>query len=357
MARTQVAEAPPGRARELDPTRDLGEVAALIAGAFAEDMDERGRAALREMRWMARLSPLVWWLSQTDPGFRDAFNGFVWQIPSTSSKGKIVGNVSLNRAPGQRHWYIVCNVVVREDHRQQGIGRHLTEQAVARAEALGAEGVLLQVRQDNRPAMHLYTDLGFVQASGEINLRLAGPSPVALLTPPAHRIRAWRPADGEAVYRLARRATPEVQQWLRPLRRETYSPGWGSRLGEWLGGLLGGRRTYRLLALAGDEPVGLLQVSASFRQREHRLSLLVDPDHDGQVEAALTSRGLHMLAGLPPQPVTTTLFVGQDGALKVLRGYGFRKERTLLTLKRELRGNRWTQAQAPIDDFFATEAF
>jgi GNAT superfamily N-acetyltransferase len=308
------------------------------------------------MRWMARLSPLVWWLSQTDPGFRDAFNGFVWQVPSAPGKSKIVGNVNLNRAPGHRYWYIICNVVVREDHRQQGIGRCLTEQALAQAEALGAEGVLLQVRQDNRPAVRLYTDLGFVENSGEIDLCLPGPSAVALLTAPGYRIRAWHPSDGEAIYQLARRATPEVQQWLRPVRRDGYSPGWSTRLLEWLGGLLSGRRTYRLLAVKGDRPVGLLQVNASFRGQEHRLGLLVDPDHTGHVEAALTSRGLHMLAALPPRPARIRLFVGQAKALKVLRGYGFRQERTLLTLKMELRGNRWQWNQASIDDLSATEA-
>ena len=132
------------------------------------------------------------------------------------------------------------------------------------------------------------------------------------------------------------RATPEVQQWLRPVRRQVYSPGWGSRLIAWLGDLLRGRRTYRLLAIHDGQPVALLQVQASFRGREHRLSLLVDPEHAGQVEAALAARGLHMLAALPPAPVGIMLYVDQAAALKVFRGYGFREERILLTLKREL---------------------
>jgi ribosomal protein S18 acetylase RimI-like enzyme len=336
MPCTQAAAKVPGQPRELDPTRDLGEVADLIANAFAQEMDDRGRAALREMRWMARLSPLVWWLSQVDPSFRDAFSGFVWRLSSPSGRGRIVGNVNLNRALGRRHWYIICNVVVREDYRQQGIGRCLTEQALAQAEELAAEGVMLQVRKDNVPAMRLYTDLGFVESSGEVDLRLSATSSVAILNPAGCRIRAWRPRDGEAVYDLARWATPEVPQWLRPLRRETFAPDWGHRLLAWLGGFLAGRRTYRLLAVEGDRLTGLLQVDASFRGGEHRLSLLVDPDHAGQVEGALVSRGLHMLAALPPQPVHTTLFVEQEAALEVLRGYGFQEGRTLLTLKRVL---------------------
>jgi ribosomal protein S18 acetylase RimI-like enzyme len=336
MARTQAAEEVPGQLRELDPTRDLGKIADLIAEAFAQEMDERGHAALREMRWMARLSPLVWWLSQVDPTFREAFSGLVWHVPSPSGRGQIVGNVNLNRAPGRRGWYIICNVVVREDYRGQGIARCLTEQAMARAETLGAEGVILQVREDNRPAMHLYADLGFVQSSGEVDLRLQAAPPVAVLSPGSYHIRSWRPSDGEAVHRLARRATPEVQQWLRPLRPETFSPGWGSRLRAWLGDLLAGRHTYRLLALDGDRPAAMLQLNASFRGEDHRLSLLVDPDHAGQVERALASRGLHMLAALPPGPVNTTLFVGEDAAHEVLQGYGFQEKRTLLTLKCEL---------------------
>ena len=336
MVCTQAAEEAPGGWREMEPTRDLGEVADLIADAFAEDMDERGRAALREMRWMSRLSPLVWWLSQTDPGFRDAFSGFVWQVPSPPTRGQIVGNVNLNRAPGRRGWYIICNVVVREDHRRQGIGRCLTEHAIAQAQKLAADGVVLQVRQDNAPAMRLYTDLGFRRSSGEIELSHQEPPSVAISSPAGYRIRPWRPTDGEAVYQLAQRAVPEVQQWLRPVRRNAYAPGWGSRLVSWLGDRLAQRRTYRMLALNGGRPVGMLQVQASFRGQEHRLVLLVDPEHAGQVEAALTARGLHMLAALPPAPVGIMLYVDQAAALKVFRGYGFREERILLTLKREL---------------------
>lgn len=336
MACTQAAEVVPGHPRELDPTQDLGKVAELIEDAFAQEIDERGRAALREMRWMARLSPLVWWLSQVDPTFQDAFSGFVWQAPSPSGKDQIVGNVNLNRAPGRRGWYIICNVVVREDYRGQGIGRCLTEQALARAETLGAEGAILQVRADNPAAMQLYTDLGFVRSSGEVDLRLGAAPLVAVLPSGDYQIRSWRPSDGEAVYDLARRATPEVQQWLQPLRREAFFPDWGSRLRAWLGDVLAGRRTHRLLAFAGDRLAAMLQVSVSLCRNAHRLRLLVDPDHAGQVESALASRGLQMLAAPPPEPVNTTLFVEQDAARQVLQGYGFQEKRTLLTLKRDL---------------------
>ena len=123
MVVTAVEEAEEqGGLRPMDPTRDLGIIADLIADAFAGELDERGQAALREMRWMARLTPLVWWWSQVDPSFRDAFNGFVWEEPPPETRGsrgsrRIVGNANLNRAPGNRQRWIICNVVVLDEFR------------------------------------------------------------------------------------------------------------------------------------------------------------------------------------------------------------------------------------------------
>lgn len=325
-----------GRLRPLEPTRDLGAVAELIAHAFAGDMDERGRAALRELRWMSRLSPLVWWWSQVDPSFQDAFNGFVWEELSPQGRGRqIVGNVNLNRSPGSRQRCIICNVVVREEYRNQGIGRRLTEAAIAEAEALGAEGVVLQVHQDNLPALHLYTDLGFREVAGETDLRLGAVKPAAFLDAPGYRLRAWQPADGQAAYQLAKRVTPQVLQWFRPVKAEDYWADWLSRLIQRLAGLVTGRRVYHLAALKEEQLVAVMTVTAAFRQGDHRLAMLVHPDHAGRVEAALVSRALHMLCAIPPRPVRITVDKEHAGALRVLRDHGFQEQRTLLTLRRD----------------------
>jgi ribosomal protein S18 acetylase RimI-like enzyme len=322
-----------GGMRPLDPTRDLKAVADLISEAFADQMDERGRAALRELRWMARLSPLIWWWSQADPSFQDAFNGFVWEEPSAKGGGwQVAGNVNLNRAPGSRRRYIICNVVVQDAYRGQGIGRRLTERAISEAEALGAQGVILQVHEDNRPALRLYTDLGFQEATGEIDLQLETVQSVAILDAPSYRFRAWRPTDGQATYQLAQLVTPSVQQWLRPLKADDYRPGWGSRLVQQLVDLMAGRRVYRLSTFWDDRLVATMTVTAAFRQGKHRLNMLVHPDHTGQVEACLVSRALYMLASAPSRPVRVTVSKEHTATLKVLRDYGFQEQRTLLTL-------------------------
>jgi ribosomal protein S18 acetylase RimI-like enzyme len=325
-----------GELRPIDPARDLRTIADLVATAFADEIDERGRVALREMRWMARLSPLVWWWAQADPSFRDVFNGFVWEEPSAKAKGlQIVGNVSLSRAPGHRERWIICNVVVLDEYRRQGIGRQLVETAVAEARQLGADGVLLQVYRDNLPALKMYTGMGFEEVSGETGLRLEAVTSVAFLDAPGYLLRPWKPADGQAVYELARHVTPLAQQWIRPVRAEEYRLDWLSRLVKAISDLVAGRRVYRLTVLKEERLVAMMAVSASFRGEEHSLRLWVHPNHMGQVEAALVSRALHMLAAIPSRPVRVTVDKEHGAALKVLRDYGFKEGRTLLTLRRD----------------------
>jgi len=325
-----------GGLRPLNPGRDLGAIADLIAAAFAQEMDARSRRALQELRWMARLSPLVWWWASIDPSFRDSFNGFVWEEPSPRGRRRqVVGNVSLNQAPGNRRRWIVCNVVVRDDYRRRGIGRRLTEAAIAEAQALGAEGVLLQAYQDNLPALRLYTALGFQEAAGETEFWLEAVNPVAFLEAPGYQLRAWRPADGQAAYDLARLVIPTPLQWFRPLRAGEYRPGWWARLFEALADLMAGQRVYRLSVLKEDRLVAMMTLAVAFRQGEHQLALLVHPDHTGQVEAALVSRALHLLAALPPRPVRAVVDKEHTATIRVLREYGFREQRTLLTLRRD----------------------
>ena len=55
--------------RPMEPARDLAGVARLIQAAFAEELDRAGQAALREMRKMSRMGPLLWWLNRASVEF------------------------------------------------------------------------------------------------------------------------------------------------------------------------------------------------------------------------------------------------------------------------------------------------
>ena len=322
--------------RPMDPARDLGTVTDLIGDAFADELDARGRAALREMRRTARWWPFIWWWAQADPAFSEAFYGFVWEEPDLEgAQSKVVGNVSLNRAPGNRQQWIICNVAVREPYRGRGIGRSLTEAAIVEAQGLGASGVLLQVYKNNLLAYQLYRDLGFRETSAETNLQLDQVRTVAVLNAPGYAFRPWKAHDGQAAYELARLVTPQPQQWLRPLKAKAYEAYLWARIENWFADLFSAQRTFRLVALKQKRLVAILTVTASFRQGEHTLSLFVHPDHSGQVEPALVSRALHMLAAAPPKPVRATVITEHESILRTLTDYGFREQGTLLTLSRD----------------------
>jgi ribosomal protein S18 acetylase RimI-like enzyme len=325
-----------GGLRPMNPTRDLKAIADLVAEAFADEIDRRGRAALREMRWMARLSPLVWWWAQADPDFQESFNGFVWEEPRPRGRGtQVVGNVSLSRAPGDRQWWVIANVVVEAEHRGRGIGQRLVQAAIDEARELGARGTILQVYEGNLRALRLYIDLGFREAGGEVDLWREAVPTVAFLDAPGYHLRPWQTADGESAYELARRATPAALQWLRPLRPEAYRLDGLSRFAERLSDLVAGRHTYRLMAWRDEQLAAMLTVIAAFRRGEHRLALLVHPDHMGRVEAALVSRALYLLGAMLHWPVQATISVENAEALKVLDDYGFERRRALLTLRRD----------------------
>ncbi len=337
-AASRLPAADEGRLRPMDPARDLKAITDLIAAGFSQRLDARAQATLRELRWMARLWPLLGWWAQADPAFREAFSGFVWEEPvAQGKKSQVVGNVSLNRAPGNREQRIICNVVVREDYRRRGIARKLAAAALEEAERQGAAGVLLQVHDDNEPALRIYTDLGFREVAGEIDMQLDAVRPVAVLDARGYHFRPWKPGDGPATQSLAHEARAQPLQWLRPIAASAYDLPWGVRLGERWRALLGGQQTYRLVALHGERLVALLTLRVASRSGHHHLEVLVLPDHRGPLEAALVSRGLHTLSTAAPRPVETTVDKDHKALVETLQGYGFKVQSTLLTLQRPWR--------------------
>jgi len=241
-------------------------------------------------------------------------------------------------SPGSRYRWVICNVVVREEYRRQGIARRLMEETIAEARRQGAEEAVLQVYQDNLAALRLYTDLGFQQLAGEMGLRLAAAGPVEVVDAAGYELRPYQSGLGhrQAAYDLAGLAIPRAQQWLKPVRVGEYEPDWIARLGGRLADLLAGRRKVRLMAFKGAEPAALMTVVASFRQQAHSLKLLIHPKHRGQLEPMLVSRALAMLAELPGRAVQATVITDHTAAIQVLGSYGFREQRTLLTMSYSL---------------------
>ncbi len=327
-----------GGLREINPGRDLGVVAGLIAQGFAGDLDSRAQASLREMRRLARLWPLVGWMAEADPILRESLSGFVWEEPVPGKRGlQIVANVSLNPAPGARSWSIICNVVTRPEYRRQGIARQLTVAAIGAARERGAEGVLLQVYAANQAACRLYSELGFRDVAGEIDLRLAAPRALPVADSPGYAVRRLRASDGHAALDLALSLTPEPLQWMVPVRPIDYQLDALTAAEQWLSDILAGRRIHHLAAFRGERLAGLLWLQSARRGPAHRLSLMVCPEDRGQVESALLGQAMRLLAGRAPLPVWATVFQDHAEAIELLHDLGFEDQRTLLVMKKALR--------------------
>ncbi|MGC8827336.1 MAG: GNAT family N-acetyltransferase [Anaerolineae bacterium] len=318
--------------RLLDPGRDLFQVADLIEEAFASEMGEPGFAAVRELRAMAAMGPVWWTLSRLSADFLDSFTGFVWE-----EDGRIVGNVTVTRTgSGSSRWQI-SNVAVHRDFRGRGIGRRLMEAAIALARERGGEWVLLQVRHDNLPALHLYGSLGFESLYSSVELYRVGPAdllpPAAL--PPGMLLRRLGAGDWRSRHALQMAAVSAVERWTRNIPQAARPPSWSRRASELLSAFLlgGGSRAEgvftggRLVALVEARPQGF---------DAWRLTLLAAPDVRGQVEETLVMRALEYIRPGRKTRVESEPPADHPEGITALKACGFQERRTLITMRRKL---------------------
>lgn len=319
--------------RPMEPARDLASVARLVQIAFADELDRSGQAALREMRTMSRLGPLLWWLDRASLEFNDLLSGFVWV-----EEGQVVGNVTLSRAaPGSYRW-IISNVAVAEPYRGRGIARALMDAAIELVREWGGKVVTLQVRDDNAPAVHIYRTMGFQEIFGTTYLRLDHALAVESLPMDAARLRPrdFTGADAHKEYELARAATPEKVQAEHPIRLARYRLGFEERLADWTRLLVGGGRTLRLVLDGTYQFEATITAETGTWWREGRLSLLVHPASRGQVEKQLISHAMEYLGRWPGRTTRVLHPTYHPQGIEAFKFFGFRAERTLLWMRHEV---------------------
>ncbi len=156
----QITDHPPC-IRQLDTRKDFLQVADLIEICFEPYLDPDGQLYLQQIRHAAESAHLVRWSYAAGELVSYPLNGFVYEMD-----GKIVGNLSLIPVYWKKSWiYLVANVAVLPQYRQQGIARKLTEHALEHVKKLSVSSVWLHVREDNQIARHLYEEFGFVERS------------------------------------------------------------------------------------------------------------------------------------------------------------------------------------------------
>lgn len=320
--------------RPMDPVRDLRGVADLIEESFADDLDQSGKSALRELRWLSRLKPILWWMVYANPDHTDFLSGFVWE-----EERQIVGNITINRTgPASRRW-LISNLAVLKKYRRRGIARGLMYAALELADDYNGSVVSLQVRADNDPALQLYHDLKFKEISGITHLWAKTVPPVAVTPlPKAVVLRPHRfdKADSRAAYNLACAAVPLAVQKEWPLRQSQYRLSGNDQFSNAFRWLWGGGPSAYWLAEDGQRAVAAVNVYPGAWGAQHVIDLTVHPDWRGLLEKPLISQALDYLLRWRSRTITIRHPAYHTEAVEVYKTFGLQETQTLIWMKREM---------------------
>jgi ribosomal protein S18 acetylase RimI-like enzyme len=312
-----------------NPRRHLGEVADLVGRVFADELDARGRSAVREMQAAGRLGPLLGELMHSAL-FEDMISGYVYL-----AGGHVVGNVTIQPVDhGGLRWRI-SNVAVGPEHRGRGIARTLMTAALREIAQRGGAWSILQVRSDNPAARNLYDALGFAPITGDGLWRL----PVLPATLPeiegTEGLQPLRAAAWRARYELAKAIQTPLEVWAEPIRSEQFRIGGLAQMGEMLGRMIGVWRVERWAAWRGGEMVGMVETRAG-PVAPFTLRFLVRPDARGTLEASLIERGLRSLIPSGRGPAEVEHKADHVEGVAALEAAGFQPLRVLVTMRRRM---------------------
>jgi ribosomal protein S18 acetylase RimI-like enzyme len=317
--------------RPLDPRRDLAQVADLIEEAFSGELEPGGVAALRDLRMLARMGPLVGFMSRSDPHLEDVLGGFVW-----IESGQVVGNVTLQRLDPYGSRWQLANVAVAKAFRGRGIGRALVEAALERIAERRGTWAVLQVRNDNLTALGLYERFGFEPLTEEAILTLPKLQDQLPTVEPLPGFRPFRHEEWQARYQLEVASRTALASWWRPVRSLQYMQTWEGRLGERLWELLGRSRVRRWLVEGEHGLVASLSIEARRWYGTHRLAFTVHPSKRGRLENSLVAYAMHWLADYPRWPVRVEHQGEHHQLIEALQEAGFQLQRNHLAMRKQV---------------------
>lgn len=321
--------------RPMDPVKDLGAVADLIEEAFADDLDQSGQNALRELRWLSRLKPILWWMVYANPDHTDFLSGFVWEEDK-----KVVGNITINRNnAGSRRW-LISNLAVSAKYRQRGIARSLMYAAFELVEEFSGSVVSLQVRADNEPALRLYRDLNFREISGITHLSAAQvpvvSEPIPLPRAVLLRDRNYNLSDSRAAYDLASVATPLTVQKEWPIRQGHYRLNSNEQVSNTFSWLWGSGSTAHWVVEDGHRIVAMVNIVPGAWHKPHQIDLTVHPDWRGVLELPLVARSLTYLRKWRGQGLVVRHPSYHPEAVDAYKYFGLKETQTLIWMKRDM---------------------
>jgi ribosomal protein S18 acetylase RimI-like enzyme len=290
----------PDGARPVNLRNDLGPLADLIELAFADSMDNSGRAAVREMRALSRVSSGLGLLSGLNDLAAGMGTGYVW-----IADGRLIGNVSTypaNGAANLKNAWVIVNVAVHPEYQRRGIAYQLMQSTMELIRVRGGGAAILQVDADNPVARRLYTRLGFVDERAWTTWRRAGnvSRPAPLDASESVYITHPRAGEWEAEYALAGQVRPALMGglgWLRPLHPGAFRKPLLRRLFDWFSL----QSDEHLVIRSEDEQqiLASLWIESGFTSSTAHLTLLVNPDYEGLYDDALLNTAVRRFSGSP----------------------------------------------------------
>ncbi|MCB0112993.1 MAG: GNAT family N-acetyltransferase [Caldilineaceae bacterium] len=318
--------------RPFDIGRDLRPVARLIAIAFADELDESGEAALRELRILGHMSGLIRLLTRSTGELQDVFNGFVWV-----EDGELVGNVTVQRANNNSGRWQIANVAVLPKFRGRGISRILMDTALDYVQEMGGTWSVLQVRANNDIARGLYERMGFENMGGATELFAVRP-PRDVERRGEVALQSYDGAHSQMLYDLATSQQTAESQWWRAVRKADFEIPLEQRMGEWFNQIAGREQIYRRAVREYEARFeAALQLKARRWRGVHEIDLWSRPDAADENQRTLITWALAQLQRYPVWPIKVNLTTSQTAAKDLLLHHGFEERHTLLTMRRRMR--------------------
>lgn len=322
--------------RTINLRTDLGPLADLIELAFADSMDSGGRAAVREMRYLSKMSLGLNLLSGMNDLMQGISMGLVW-----IADGRLVGNVSVypaNWPAGAGKAWIIANVAVHPDYQRRGIANQLMQASMDMIRRQSGQLAILQVDMDNYTARRLYTRLGFTNEIPWTLWRRSGANhiPAPLENTQGIHITRRRPAEWQAEYELAARLRPQESGglgWLRPLHTRQFRWSLWQQIGDWLS--LRARECLVIRSADESSILASLRIERGIGANTE-LVLMVEPEYQGLYDEALLSTAVRRFGGRG-QSLVLEHPAEEETTNAVLRRYNFRSQREVMHMQYEVR--------------------
>jgi ribosomal protein S18 acetylase RimI-like enzyme len=316
--------------RPFNPLRDLPPTAELIELAFGDALDSSSREMLREMRTLSwLLGPLFSLLNVTGTPLGGFYSGFVW-----IEGGRIVGNITVNHHYKGRTGWFISNLAVHPEFRRRGIATRLMRAGIDFARKKKARRISLEVRAENEPARVLYKGLGFADVDSVTKMRMDQPPTATPLAIGRAEVRLLKRGEWQGPFRLAQATlSPEAKEIL-PLRESDYRHSGLRQFISGLSDLLKGSYTFDFGAYRLGQMIGLLTLKTGAFALANSLSLMVHPDHRGEIEDGLLVQALYTLENRRWRPLLAELHPSYSLAVETFERRGFLEIETmdLLTL-------------------------